>query len=83
MASTGIVVGSLFIVGLFVLGVMQTLQPSDDLPRSTLAGAVSAEKQITQEELNACMKGCMRACVTVEGTERDCLVDCNEQCGAT
>jgi hypothetical protein len=76
MVSTGFVIGAIFIIGLFVLGVMQT-----NLPRSSLAGAVvmDSPKQ-SQQTLNLCMNDCMRGCVTVEGTEQMCLDQCNLHC---
>jgi hypothetical protein len=79
MASAGVVIGVLFVLGLFILGAAQSWH--GQLPRSSLAGAAIVEK--TQQELNICMNKCMRACVTREGTEPACLDSCNKTCGVS
>ncbi len=62
------------IVALIAIGVAQHF----DLPKSTLAGAVTTSQ--TQEEINGCMQKCMNSCVTVAGTEISCTETCNKQC---
>ena len=63
------------VIGLIAVGVAQHV----NLPKSTLAGAVT-EAPKTQDQINGCMKDCMRSCVTVEGTEPSCTDKCNKQC---
>lgn len=86
MASAATITGVLLIVGLIGLGVAQTFL--DDLPRSTLAGAVTAEPPVqtpqppTQQELNLCMNACMDGCVKNPGDQQPCIQACETECGA-
>jgi hypothetical protein len=77
MASTGVVLCSLFVIGLFVYGIAET-RPHG----AALAGAVTIDSPQTQEAINTCMRECMRSCVRMEGMEQQCLVECNPGCGA-
>lgn len=68
-------VAIVLIAGFILLGVAQNM----NLPHSGLAGAATNAPK-TQEEINGCMKDCMRSCVTIEGTELGCTDSCTTKC---
>jgi hypothetical protein len=72
MVSSAVVIGSFFVIGLFVLGAFQSYYAP--LPRSALVGAVTER---SQTDINLCQNDCMRQCATADPLTVD---PCREQC---
>jgi len=80
MARLSVILAVFLLVGLVILGGVQTIL---NVPESTLAGAATLEQHPPdQREINLCVNACMRSCVVNLDDNDPCLEVCEQDCGA-
>ncbi|MBR9700948.1 hypothetical protein GOV11_03725 [Candidatus Woesearchaeota archaeon] len=76
MVSMSVWLGGIILLIMIILGISSSI----DTTGTVLAGAAT-EESLTQQQINLCVNGCMRNCVTEPGTEKGCIAECEPLCG--
>ncbi len=76
MARLSVVLAVVLLVGLIVLGTVQTFIT---VPESALAGASVLDVR-EQRDINLCMRDCMHGCVTEVEDNKPCTQFCEGEC---